>query len=140
MEFNHENGYTIGNCIRIRPNKEDFKTTLKTKGNAYDMLSVFYMLRTLDINKLKQKGIFQTTIFSGKRQEILEIRYIGIENIKLRDKSKHKAYHLTFSFTQEGKEKSSDDIDTWLSMDDTHIPLMLKGSLPIGEVCVYYTK
>lgn len=140
VEFSVVNGVTLGHCTRIRPGKEDFTIDLTTEGDAYDMLSVFYVLRRLDMQELQQKGTFQTTVFSGKRKERLDIKYVGVENIKLRDKSCHDAYHIKFSFTEEGKTKSSDDIDTWISLDDAHIPLMLRGSLPIGEVRVYYCK
>lgn len=140
VEFSYDNGTTTGNCVRIRPNKNDHTVLLSTEGEAYDMLSVFYMLRTLDMGELEQNGGFSTTVFSGKRKERLDIKYVGVENIELRDKSKHKAYRIKFTFTEEGKKKTSDDIDTWISMNEARIPLMLKGSLPIGEVRVYYAK
>lgn len=140
VEFQRQGGVTTGYCTRIRPGKEDFHVNLSTDGNAYDMLSVFYMLRRLDMGELKSKGTYSTTVFSGKRKERLDIKYVGEENIKLRDKSRHDAYHIKFTFTEEGKTKSSDDIDTWISKDDARIPLMLRGSLPIGEVRVYFSK
>ena len=98
------------------------------------------MLRTIDMKKLKADGSMSTTVFSGKRKERLDIKYVGEENVKLRDESRHNAYHIKFCFTEEGKTKSSDDIDTWISKDEARIPLMLRGNLPIGEVCVYYEK
>lgn len=140
VEFQKQDGVTTGFCTRIRPGKEDFKITLNTEGDAYDMLSVFYLLRNLDMEKLKADKTYSTTVFSGKRKERLDITYVGEDNIKLRDKSRHNAYHIKFTFTEEGKAKSSDDIDTWISKDDMRIPLMLKGSLPIGEIRVYYSK
>lgn len=140
VEFSRVGDVTTGNCTRIRPGKDDFNVTLTAEGNAYDMLSVFYMLRTLDMEKLKEDGTYRTTVFSGKRKEWLDIKYVGEETVKLRDKSSHEAYHIKFTFTEEGKKKSSDDIDTWISTDDARVPLMLKGRLPIGEVRVYYSK
>lgn len=140
VEFSVNGNVTSGHCVRIRPGKADFTIDLETEGNAYDMLSVFYMLRTIDMKKLKADGSMSTTVFSGKRKERLDIKYVGEENVKLRDESRHNAYHIKFCFTEEGKTKSSDDIDTWISKDEARIPLMLRGNLPIGEVCVYYEK
>lgn len=140
VEFAVANGVTSGHCTRIRPGKDKMEIELSTQGDAYDMLSVFYMLRRLDMGRLEREGKYETTIFSGKRKERLEIKYVGVEDIELRDKSIHNAYHIKFSFTEEGKTKSSDDIDTWISTDEVHIPLMLRGSLPIGEVRVYYKR
>ena len=107
---------------------------------AFDMLSVFYFIRTLSFDSMKKNTIYTSTVFSGRRKETLRIRYVGTEVIELRDKSRHKAYHVKFSFTQDGQKKSSDDLDTWISMDAVRIPLMLRGKLPIGEVRCYYAK
>lgn len=78
------------------------------------------------------------TVFSGSKVESITIRCVGEERIKLRDKSERDAYHIKFKFTQAGKKKSSDDIDTWISTDSSHIPLLVVGSLPVGQVKCYY--
>ena len=140
VNFNFDGRSTVGVASRVRPGKKTSKINLETQGKAYDMLSVFYVLRQVDLEKLKRDGLFSTTVFSGKYKETLNIEYVKVEKIELRDKSEHFAHHLKFSFTQEGKTKSSDDIDAWLSVDSAHVPLLLKGQLPVGEVCVYYAK
>lgn len=140
VEFSFDGTNTTGICTRVRPGKEDSRKTLTAEGKAYDMLSVFYLLRSLDMEQLKRDGIYRTTVFSGKHKETLTIKYARVEKIELRDGSSHFAHHVKFSFTQEGKKKSSDDMDTWISADKARIPLMLKGNLPIGEVRVYYAK
>ena len=113
---------------------------LQANGQAYDMLSIFFYIRALDYKAMVKNHIYTTTVFSGKKKETLRIRLVGTETIELRDKSKHVAYHVSFSFTTDGKKKSSDDMHTWISTDSTHKPLMMKGKLPIGEVRCYLSK
>ena len=105
---------------------------------VYDMLSVFYYLRTIDYASLSKGKVIKTTVFSGSKAELMTIRCLGKEKIKLRNKTEVEAYHIKFNFTTEGKKKSSDDIDTWISTDNRHIPLYLVGTLPVGQVRVYY--
>lgn len=138
VKFTKKNGVTYGHCVRIRPGKDDKIVDLSTEGDAFDMLSVFYMLRTLNMEKLKIEGKYRTTVFSGKRKEWVDIKYVGEEGVEMRDGNVRKSFHIRFSFTEEGKSKSSDDIDTWISCNEDRIPLKLRGSLPIGEVCVYF--
>ena len=138
VEFTKKNGVTFGHCVRIRPGKDDKIVNLSAEGDAFDMLSVFYMLRTLNMEKLKIEGKYRTTVFSGKRKEWVDIKYVGEECVEMRDGNVRKSFHIRFSFTEEGKSKSSDDIDTWISCNEDRIPLKLRGSLPIGEVCVYF--
>lgn len=139
LQFSYNYSHTSAKATRYRTSGNT-TTTLSAKCQAYDMLSVFYMLRNIEFASMT-KGKTQTTvIFSGKEKEYLTIRYQGLENVKLRDGSKYKAYHITFKFTQEGGKKSSDDIDAWLSADANRIPLLIVGKLPVGQVKCYYTK
>ncbi|MCQ2289787.1 MAG: DUF3108 domain-containing protein [Muribaculaceae bacterium] len=137
VNFSYANGTTYGNCIRYRTDRTE-KASLASRGTAYDMVSVFYMLRNLDFASLQKNKSYSTVVFSGKRKETLTIKYKGSETIELRNGSKHSAYHITFTFTQEGNKKSSDDIDAYLSTGPSRIPLMLVGQLPVGEVKCYY--
>ena len=138
VKYSYTADSTLAACTRLRPGREAVDTTLSTAGRAYDMLSVFYYLRQLDFEKMNAGETVTTTMFSGKRQEILTLRCTGIEMVELRDKSKHEAYHIKFRFTQDGQTKTSDDIDIWISTDDQHIPLMLRGKVSVGEIRCYY--
>lgn len=140
VQYAYEGNTVKAHCTRRKKGKDTRTTDLETTGEAYDMLSVFYYLRTLDFNDMDAGSTYTTTVFSGRKKETLSIKYAGIEDIKLRDKSKHKAHHVKFSFTQDGQTKSSDDMDTWISTDASHIPLMMRGKLPIGEVRCYFKK
>ena len=132
-------GYTTtGHCTRRRPGKPVQTRELTAQGAAYDMLSVFYFLRKLNFAGMRRGTVYKSTVFSGKKKETVSVRLVGTDDIKLRDKSKHRAYHVQFTFTQDGATKSSDDIDTWISTDEQRIPLMIRGRLSIGEIRVYY--
>lgn len=105
---------------------------------TYDMLSVYFFLRDLDYSNMKPGEKLNATIFSGSKEENLEVRCEGKEKIQLRDKSEHEAWHILFKFTQKGGKKSSDDINCWVSTAPSHIPLLIIGNLPIGQVRVNY--
>ncbi|MDE7402651.1 MAG: DUF3108 domain-containing protein [Muribaculaceae bacterium] len=128
---------TIGKIKKVRYKKGVEKVTnsqLSSTGPVYDMLSVFYYLRKLDYSQINKNKIYTATIFSGSKKETIKIKSLGLEKIKMKDKTEREAYHIKFNFTQAGGKKSSDDIDTWISTDDSHVPLYLVGKLPIGEV------
>ena len=140
VKYTYVGDSSIANCTVNRKNKDTQHISLKTQGQAYDMLSVFYYLRAIDYDQFRNVGKIHTTVFSGRKKEKLTVKYIAQESVKLRDKSVHDSYHITFTFTQDGQTKSSDDIHCWISTHDAHIPLMLKGSVSVGEVRVYYNK
>ena len=137
VKFSYNYSHTKAHCTRYR--KSGTTTIdLSAKSQAYDMLSVFYMLRNLDYDELKQNKNYTTVIFSGKEKEYLTINYNGVETIKMRDGTKRKAHSITFRFTQKGGKQSSDDLTAWMSTDESRIPLLLVGKLPVGEVKCYY--
>ena len=119
---------------KIKHTTTELESTLPT----YDMLSVYFFLREIDYATLKPGDIIKASIFSGSKEENLEVRCEGKEKIQLRDKSEHEAWHIVFKFTQAGGKKSSDDIDCWISTDSQHIPLLIIGNLPIGQIRVHH--
>ena len=139
LDFKYNYSHTSATATRYRKSGNT-TVSLNAKCQAYDMLSVFYMLRNLDFSQMVKNKAITTVIFSGKEKEYLTIRYRGVENVKLRDGVNHKAHRVTFKFTQEGGKKSSDDLDAWLATDESRIPLLLVGKLLVGEVKCYYTK
>lgn len=141
IKYSHTGNSTIGKTKKIRNKKGSniiTENSLSATGPVYDMLSIFYYLRQLDYAQLSKNKIYTATIFSGNKKETIKIKSLGLEKIKLKDKSEKEAYHIKFNFTSSGGKKSSDDIDTWISTDTSHYPLYLVGRLPIGEVRAYF--
>ena len=137
IKFSYNYSHTSAHCTRYRKSGTT-SIDLSAKAQAYDMVSVFYMLRNLDYDELNRNKNYTTIIFSGKEKEYLTINYKGIETIKMRNGTKRKAHRIDFRFTQEGGKKSSDNLSAWMSTQDDRIPLLLVGKLPVGEVKCYY--
>ena len=142
IKYEYSGGKAYGDIKKIREKKDgSIETkTAKIEGEmpAYDLLSVFYFLRNLDYKNLLSGHVVKASIFSGDQSENLTVKYIGEEKVKMRDKSEKDSYHIKFNFTSGGKKKSSDDIDAWISIDDSHVPLLIVGSLPIGQIRCHY--
>lgn len=64
-------GVTKGDVVRyrIRDGKwKALKSSLTASGPVFDMLSIFYYLRTLDYDRLaKGNYVYKATVFSGKK-------------------------------------------------------------------------
>lgn len=140
ITYTYSSSGVKGHCKRYRDKKGKISSSekqLAVQGSAYDMLSIFYYLRLIDYSKLDKGQRIRTNVFSGSKSEIITVRSLGKEMVKMRNGSKREAYHIRFNFTTGGKKKSSADMDTWISTDSAHIPLMLTGSLPVGQVRCY---
>ena len=142
IAFIYSGNAVRGHAEKYKENKkgEVIRSTHDLEGTlpTYDMLSVYFFLRDIDYASLKPGETVNATIFSGSKEENLTVRCEGLERIQLRDKSEHEAWHIVFKFTQHGGEKSSDDINCWISTAPPNIPLLIVGNLPIGQVRVHY--
>ncbi|MDE5997536.1 MAG: DUF3108 domain-containing protein [Muribaculaceae bacterium] len=140
IEYSYSGKIVRGKAIKYREKKGDTKTEnieMSATGDTFDMLSVFYWIRTIDPANLPIGQKVTATLFSGTHEETVKIWKVGEKTIKMRDGSKREAWHIRFTFTSKGGKKTSDDIDAWLSKDSKRIPLEIKGSLPLGHVCAY---
>lgn len=142
IKFSYSGNMVKGQSQKYKENKkgevEHTSHNLEGTFPAYDMLSVYFFLRDIDYASLKPGESVKATIFSGSKEEFLDVQCQGKEMVELRDKSTHEAWHITFKFTQKGGTKSSDDINCWISTKAPHIPLLIIGNLPIGQVRVNY--
>jgi hypothetical protein len=95
-------------------------------------------MRTLKFETFKTGHVLTLNIYSGKRKELLTIKYLGTETVKYDNKS-YKCYHISFTFTSDGKTKTSDDMDAWITTDSRRIPVKMEGQLKVGKVRCFYT-
>lgn len=141
IDYSYSGSNVTGKVNKYREKKKGDKKSssleLSGVGPTFDMLSVFYYLRTLDPSTLEDGKKLTSTMFSGSYAEKVTIWKVKEEKVKMRDGSERDAWHLKFNFTSKGGKKSSSDIDAWISKDDKRIPLQLRGSLPIGKVNAY---
>ena len=142
VEYSRIGDIVTGYATRKRQKKDKpptiATTTITATGATFDMLSVFYYLRTLDFYSMQQGEELTVNIFSGKKSELLRIKYFGRTTIEIDDRD-WATHRVSFYFTTDGKKKSSDDMDCWISADNRRIPIRLEGKLPIGKVRCFYT-
>lgn len=142
IQFSYSGNKVTGKSDIYREDKKGNITTsthqLNGTNPTYDMLSVYFFLRGLDYSTMKAGEKINATIFSGSKEENLQVRCLGKETIKLRDNTEKEAWHIVFKFTRSGGKKSSDDISCWVSTDPSHIPLQIVGHLPVGQIKVHY--
>lgn len=140
IEYSYSGDKVTGKAHKYRVKKgQTSKTTseLSSTGDTFDMLSVFYWIRSIDPAAMTNGKKVTATLFSGSNEETVKIWKVGEDNIKLHDGSMRDAWHIRFTFTSKGGKKTSDDIDVWLSKDSKRVPLVIRGSLPVGKMSAY---
>lgn len=142
--YDYNGNSVTGSCIRRAWDKKgklktDETRRLTAEGVTIDMLSSFYYMRDLPYETYQPGHKTVVNLFSGKRKEILTIKYLGRQNVEVGKKT-YQCYHISFNFTEPGKKgkESSDPMEAWISTGDQRIPIKLSGKLKVGAVhCVY---
>lgn len=130
---NKVTGHTTRKVVKKGELKRDEKKTMTAEGLTVDMLSSFYIMRSLPFDKWKPGHKETLAIFSGKTKETLTFQYHGIERVQI-DNTHYQCFHITFIFTGDEGKKTSDDMDAWITTGNTRTPVLLEGKLPVGKV------
>lgn len=139
LNYLYKNDKTGGKITLHRKSRPKRDTLIWVNGPAYDMLSVFYYLRTIDLRSFKMYQTIDLPIFTGRKVIIMNVKYMGRTLVTLRNKKQYPAYRLNLSFKNDDNLKDEDPpIEVWLSDDDRKIPLKVEGKLPLGSLQAEY--
>ncbi len=113
--------------------EENCDTLHRVNEPAYDMLSVFYKVRSLDFATLQKGTKMKYACFSGLKKDWINVEFQGAEDIELRNGKQHSAYLVYLTFATKGQE--STPLKVWLSKTQDHRPLkVIIGLKRIGSV------
>lgn len=116
---------------------ESTDNTFTASGNTYDVLSMLYMVQQLDFSGLSKDTPYTATLI-GRSKQTLTLQYVGDEEIKMRNKNKYQAHHVTLKFQNVTNKKANNaPIDVWISTDGQNIPLMVRAKISVGEIRCY---
>lgn len=139
VHYAYNGSETTGRIRLYRPKRnaiEDY--TLTEPGIVYDMLSIFYVIRSFDFRAMTMNQLYKTKIFSGSSLEYLNIEYLGQEILK-QNKKEYSTFKVRFRFYDTSGKKTSDNISAWISTDARRIPLKVEGKLALGSMKAVYT-
>lgn len=107
--------------------------TISILENTQDMISGFYLARTMDLSSAKEGQLFSVpTIVDGEMYN-LQIKFKGRETVKT---AFGKVKCLKFvPVLQKGRIfKHEEDLQVWLTDDSNHIPIKAKAEILFGSI------
>lgn len=123
----------LRHVIRNGKVKTDQTQSMRSNGHTVDILSSFYYIRRLPLERWNPGYATTVSMFSGKRKEIVTLRYRGIESVEVNGRNT-RCHHLSYIFKDEKGKTTSDDLEAWITTDTRRLPVKLVGQLPVGRV------
>jgi hypothetical protein len=107
--------------------------TYVLRNEAFDILSSYLYLRSIDFSTLTQTDSVMVKVFFGKKHWDFGIEYGGEEDVKtLFGKIKAHKFYILFPVTETFPEAKS--VMVWTTRDENQLPLKVKAKLRFGQV------
>ncbi|MEA1898367.1 MAG: DUF3108 domain-containing protein [Bacteroidota bacterium] len=120
-------------------NENQSKTidTIDFVEGTMDVLSAIYYCRNLDYADMEPDEKIPLKMVINNQIYELFIHYLGIENIKNREKQEYSCYKFSIRLVEGTMFKGGEELVVWLSKDDLRRPLVVSSKVMIGSVNAY---
>jgi hypothetical protein len=108
---------------------------VKTPNYVQDMVSGYYFIRTVDLNKLKEGDLFTVPGILEDKMYNMQIRYKGKEIVKTKFGKIH-AHRLIPIMPGNETFKGESSIRFWVSDDKNRVPVRIEADMFIGKVVI----
>lgn len=122
-------------------NKRVVKDTIRFHSGVqvFDLLSIFYYLRSMNMNMMVKNHTLRYIIISGTTPYMIRINYKGTEVIETPKIKKLPTHKISFIFEyMSNKKVQRNELLLWLSTDGRNTPMMMTTQLPVGAMKAYY--
>lgn len=102
---------------------------------TYDLVSVMYHVRTLNMEVYKLNQVINLSVLIDGKLNNLSLKYKGKENKKVDALGTISCYK--FSFASDNKALESNESNAlWLTADARKIPVLIEAEIPVGRIQV----
>ena len=119
-----------------KPYSED---TIDIKPCTYDLLSMVYYTRNLDVSHAKPGDKFPINCIIDTKVYELYARYLGEETITDRDGKSFNCLKFSALLVEGTIFKGGEDMHIWVTNDGNKIPILVEAKILIGAVKAYFT-
>ncbi len=131
--FNHRKNevYTIRKMDEEDSYKKD---TVQFKGCGYDVLSMIYYARNIDFSGLKEGDKIPIRIFIDNEMHESYIRYLGKEEIKLKDEGRFRCIKFSPLLLEGTIFNAGEDMIVYVTDDENKVPLLIETPILVGSI------
>ncbi len=110
------------------------KEILPLKTCTFDVLSAIYYCRSIDFDKYKKGEKIPLSMAIDNEVFDLYLRYLGREELKLRDGKIYKTIRFSAMLVEGTIFKGGEDLLVWVTDDLNRIPVLIEAKILVGSV------
>ena len=114
--------------------KGEFNVTLPKDNCTFDLPLMYYVMRNMDVSKLKVGGRYPMTFACDSHVRTLSFVYLGKENRKVRGMGTVRCLKFGFDVVKGEVFSGDSKLYAWFTDDAKKIPVYFVAPLKLGEV------
>ena len=114
--------------------KGEFNVTLPKDNCTFDLPLMYYVMRNMDVSKLKVGGRYPMTFACDSHVRTLSFVYLGKENRKVRGMGTVRCLKFGFDVVKGEVFSGDSNLYAWFTDDANKIPVYFVAPLKLGEV------
>lgn len=142
----HEGGYTKYEEIRFNyntntitsrtgKNKENLNySTFPLNGCTFDVVSILYHLRTMDLESRTVGEKIPIKIFFDEEEYSLYVKYLGKEEVKVKGQGKFYCHKVSPLLIKGDVFTENDKMTVWVTADDNKLPVLIETPIKVGSI------
>ncbi len=142
----NEGGYTRYEELRFNyDNKTIASKSGKTKDKVetkqyplgactFDVVSIMYHLRNIDFDNYKVGDKIPINIFFDKKQYDLHVKYLGIEEVKVKKQGRFRCYKLSPLLIAGEVFTETQKMFVYVTADENKLPVLVESPIRIGSI------
>jgi len=117
-----------------RRSKPEKKYEINLNNDTYDLVSVIYMIRSINFNTKKPGDIIKIKVLIDAKEEFIMVKYLGKEDMDVAEYGKKECYKLSVSLKDDRILKGKDTNNIWFTADKNKVPVFIKAEIPVGSI------
>ena len=114
--------------------KGEFTVSLPKDECTYDIATMLFLIRNMDLSKLKAGGRYPMTYACAHHIRNIYFRYFGVENKKISGKGTYRCHKFGFEMPKGETFDGESSLYAWFTDDGNRIPVYFVAPLKIGQV------
>lgn len=132
LRFDYENNVINS---KIGKTKEDLESTdYPMTDCTYDVVSIMYQLRTIDLDQYTKGDKIPVRIFFDEKEYDLYVKYLGKEKVKVKKQGKFLCHKISPLLIEGDVFTETDKMFVYVTADDNQIPVLIESPIKVGSV------
>lgn len=132
LRFNYGNNTIASKKGKTKESAEN--KTFNMTGCTFDVVSIMYHLRTMDLDNRKEGDKIPINIFFDEEHYDLYVKYLGKEEVKVKGQGTFYCHKVSPLLIEGDVFTETDKMTVWVTADENKLPVLIETPIKVGSI------